>query len=149
MKRWLIGIAVLVLAATLLLPQLAADIDFFFAKATDKLTMNPLEGWAAVLAGGKPLGFYLILTVLVALLLTVVLFTGTYLNYRSDMQVVTPDIVTPCATGQGQFGTARWLPQEEVGRHFGIWRISGRSKDLQALLEAGKTDGKKIRNAKI
>ena len=149
MKRWLIGIVVLVLAAALLLPQLAADIDFFFTKATDKLTMDPLEGWAAVLSGGKALGFYLFLTALAALLLAVVLFTSTYLNYRSDMQMVTPDIATPCAEGQGQFGTARWLSQKEADRYFGIWRISGRNKDLQALLEAGKNDRREIRNAKI
>lgn len=140
---------VFVVAAVLLLPQLAADIHYFFSRQWERLTMNPLDGWSAIIASGKPLQFYLLLSAVVALLLAYILFTGSYLKYRSNMQVITPDIVTPCADGQGQFGTARWLTRDEIGRCFGIWRIHRKDKALVELMKAGERDRKEIRDARI
>lgn len=148
-KRFIVALAVFLLCAGLLLPQIAADIHFFFTRDLGSITMNPLEGWAAILSGGKPLQFFLLLAAIVALLLFWAIFTSSYLNYRSGMWVVTPDISTPCADGQGQFGTARWLQPELISRYYGVWKAPDKNTDFQALLNAGKSDKKEISNADI
>lgn len=148
-KRRIIGIAVFLLTAGLLLPQIAADIHFFFSKEMDALTLNPLEGWTAILSGGNPLRLYLMLTAIVALLLLWVLFTGSYLNYRSGTWVVTPDIKTPSADGQGQFGTAQWLQPNQISRYYGVWKIPMKNNDFQELMKAGKKDKEEIKHARV
>ena len=149
LKRWLVALGAFLVAAGVLLPPLAADVDFFFTKRFEMLTWKPIQGWAAVLAGGKPLQFYLLFCAVVAVLLLWVMFTGSYLKYRSDMRRITPDIETPCADGQGQFGTARWLPREKFRKYFGVWKIPAKDPGFQALLEAGKADREEIENADI
>lgn len=149
LKRWLVALGAFLAAAGVALPPLAADVDFFFTKRFEMLTWKPTQGWAAILAGGKPLQLYLLFCAVVAVLLLWVMFTGSYLKYRSDMRWVTPDIQTPCADGQGQFGTARWLPKKDFGKCFGSWKISAKDPGLQALLEAGRADREEIENANI
>lgn len=148
-RRWIAGLVVFLLAAVLLVPQLAADIDYFFSRQLDKLTMNPLGGWAAVISNTKVLRFYLLLDALVALILGAILLTGNSLNYRSKMWEVTPDIRTPCADGQGQFGTAKWLRPEAIPKFYGIWRFPGKTAPFLALMEAGEQDRKEIHDAEI
>lgn len=148
-KRWIIGLIVFLVAATTLIPQAAADIDYFFSGRLDDLTVSPLEGWTAVLSGGKATQFYLFLAALVALLLAWVLFSSTYLNYRSNMQVVTPEIITPCADGQGQFGTAQWLSPEEYKNCFGIWHIRRKDSAFRELLDAGKRDAQEVHDGNV
>lgn len=148
-KRWLIAGAVFLILTGLFLPQLASDIHYFLLQDYDALTIDPIEGWRTVLQGGNPLWFFLILAAAVLLILFWVLFTSTYLNYRSNMWEVTPDIYTPCADGQGQFGTARWLKQGQIGKYFGVWKISKRSPELKTLLAAGKKDQEEIKKAHV
>lgn len=149
-KRWFVGLTVFLLIAVLIIPQAAADIHFFLTHQTERLTLNPLTGWSAVLCEGKALRFYLLFCAVAGALLLGILLTGSSLNYRSGSWIVTPDIATPSAAGQGQFGTARWLPQERVHRYFGVWKIRPANEtELQTLLEAGKNDRKVIQDANI
>lgn len=149
LKRWLFALAVFLILAGVILPPLAADMDFFFLRQFTLLTWHPGAGWDAVLAGEKPLQFYLILCALAALLLLWVLFTGSYLNYRSGIQQITPDIETPCAAGHGEFGTARWLPKKRIRRVFGVWKIPRKDPAFRELLDAGKADREEICHADI
>lgn len=148
-KRWIAGLVVFLLAALLLLPQLAADMDYFFSKQLDRLTMNPLDGWAAVIRNTKALRFYLLLDALVGLMLGAILLTGSSLDYRSKMWEVTPDIITPCADGQGQFGTAKWLRPESIARFYGVWNPPKKTETFLELMDAGERDRKEIHDAEI
>ena len=149
LKRWLIGLVAFALVGILILPQLAADMDFFFSHQFDKLIWNPFAGWKALLMSSKALGFYFLLLAGNGLLLLWILFTGSYLKYRSDMQVITPDIITPQAAGQGQFGTARWLKNGNIHRFFAVWKISRKDATFRELMEAGKKDREVIRSAEL
>ena len=149
LKRWLVALGAFLAAAGIVLPPLAADVDFFFTKRFEMLTWKPVQGWAAVLAGGKPLQFYLLFCAVVAVLLLWVMFTGSYLNYKNGCQFITPKIRTPLPAGNGEFGTAHWLPKKEYGEVFSIWRIPKRDPGIEALVEAGKEDRKEIQNARI
>ena len=88
---------------------------------------------------------YLLLLATVALWLIWVLVSGSSLKYRSDMQQITPDIVTPCADGQGQYGTAKWMPKSKYRTYFTVRR--SKNMNIDDLLEAGRQD-KEALNAK-
>ena len=145
LKRWIIAGILLLLAAGLLLPPLAADTHYLMLQKFGSLTINPLVGWTLVFGDSRVLGFYLLYTIAVALMLIWVLVSTTYLNYRSNMQQITPKIKTPCADGQGQFGTARWMNPEEIGEYYSIWKVPSHQEWFQQLLEAGRSSYKEVK----
>lgn len=149
LKRWIIAGILLALAAGLLLPPLAADTHYLLLRELDNMTLSPLQGWKLVLADNRVLGFYLLYTIAVALMLIWVLVSTTYLNYRSNMQRITPDIITPCADGQGQFGTARWMKPEKIGRYFGVWRVPKRQLWFRELMAAGQSSYKEVQDSDV
>lgn len=113
------------------------------------MTLNPLHGWKLILSDSRILGFYLIYTAATVLLLIWILVSTTYLNYRSNMQRITPDIITPCADGQGQFGTARWMKQEDIGRFFGVWKVPKQEPWFKELIAAGQGSYKEVENSDV
>lgn len=149
LKRWLVALGVFLVAAGIILPPLAADMDFFFTRQFSRLTWKPPDGWAALLGGGKPLRFYLILCALVALLLLWILFTGSYLNYKNSVQVITPKIRTPLPAGNGEFGTAHWLKEKDYSEIFKTWVLPKKDAGIQALVNAGKKDRQNIQHTHI
>lgn len=148
-KRIIIAGCVLLLTAGFLLPQLAADSHYFFLKEFHSMMLRPSAAWPMVLEEPRVQKFYLLYLAVTALLLIWVLVTGSYLNYRSDMQQLTPDIATPCAAGQGQYGTARWLPKEQFGRFFAVWKVPRRNAAFRQLVEDGKQDYKEVKQSDV
>lgn len=149
LKRWIIAGSLLLLAASLLLPPLAADTHYLLLSELGSVTINPLEGWQMVFGDNRVRQFYLLYTAVTALLLLWVLFCNNYLNYRSNMQQITPDIITPCAAGQGQFGTARWMKHSETSQFFGAWKIAKRQEWFRQLIAAGKASYKEVGNSNV
>ena len=147
LKRWIIAGSLLLLAAGLLLPPLAADTHYLMLHEMGSMTINPFESWKLVLEDNRVLKFYLLYTAVTALMLLWVLVCSNYLNYRSNMQQITPDILTPCAAGQGQFGTARWMQHTEAHRFFGVWKIAKRQEWFNRLIATGKTSYKEVANS--
>ena len=133
----------------MLLPSLAADTHYLMLRELSSMTLNPLQGWNLVLCDNRVLGFYLLYTIAVALMLIWVLVGSNYLNYRSNMQRITPDIITPCADGQGQFGTARWMKPGNIGRFFDIWKIPKRQVWFQQLIAAGQSAYKEVQDSDV
>lgn len=148
-KRWIIAGIVMLAAATLLLPQLAADSHFLLLREVENITFSPAIGWKLMLQENRVLQFYLLYAALTALLLIWALVSSNYLKYRSDMQRITPDIETPCAAGQGQFGTARWMKPEDIGRFFAVWKVPKRKEWFQRLIAAGKTSYKEVKDSNV
>lgn len=139
----------MLLAAGLLLPWLAADTHYFILRELGSMTLNPLHGWKLIFSDRRVLGFYLIYAAATALLLIWILVSTTYLNYRSNMQWITPKIKTPCADGQGQFGTARWMKPEEIGEYYSIWKVPSRQEWFQQLLEAGREAHREVKQSNV
>lgn len=148
-KRWIVAGIILLATSVFLLPQLAADSHYLFLQDFGSMTIDPLDGWKMVILDDRVRRFYLLYLAITVLLLICVLVTSSYLNYRSDMQRITPDIVTPCAAGQGQFGTARWMKPENIGRFFGIWKMPKRQAWFQQLIAAGQSAYKEVQNSDV
>ena len=147
-KRIIIALAVFAAAALIVLPVLAADLHFLLLRNLPGLVWNPIEGWLLVVADQRVRQFYFLLLAATALGLVWILVSGNYLKYQSDMQQITPDIQTPCAAGQGQFGSARWMRPEQFDRFFTRWKIQTNAPDLDALIRAGLQDKEEVRHAK-
>ena len=147
-KRIVVALLVFAAAALIVLPVLAADLHFLLLRDLPGLIWNPIEGWLLVVADQRVRQFYFLLLAATALGLVWILVSGNYLKYQSDMQQITPEISTPCAAGQGQFGSARWMRREEFGRFFTAWKIDTKDSTFHALIQAGTADRKEVHDAK-
>lgn len=117
-KRLTVAGVVLILAGTFLLPIIALDVHAILSRDMDMLSYSPIDGWAAIVALEQVRLMYLLLVATLMLMLLWAIVSSSTLNYRSDMQQITPKISTPCAAGQGQYGTAKWLPKDEYRECF-------------------------------
>ncbi len=75
-------------------------------------------------------------------LLTVVwmLFSRQHVNYKSSMVQICPGIETPVADGQGQYGTARWMSEQELASVFLSVKVDPNDGLLRELRAAGRDD---------
>lgn len=62
------------------------------------------------------------------------------IKYKSDMQHITPDIETPKAEGQGQYGTARWLDKSKYQSAFDLFEINDTDEWIEQLILHGRDD---------
>ena len=113
-KRILIVVISFILMAILVLPQFAASIDLaipdylenYHFPPLEDLVWSPLNGWVVMFSNTKIMQIYLMSDAILALLLFLLIAKGSGVDYQSRMQRITPKIITPCADGQGQCGTA-------------------------------------------
>ena len=56
------------------------------------------------------------------------LFGRVHVDCRSDEYEVVPGFSVPVPEGQGQHGTAWWMPRRDAGRVFGTARTSGAAR---------------------
>lgn len=117
-KRLIVAGVVLFLAGALLLPIVALDLHAILSRNMDMLSYSPIDGWVAIYRLEQVRMMYLLFLAMLMLMLLWAIISSSTLNYRSDMQQVTPKISTPCAAGQGQYGTAKWLPKDEYKECF-------------------------------
>lgn len=148
-KRVITALLIFAVSAGGVLPVLALDTHALLSRNTQYLTWEPWTAWGMVLHDERVGKFYLLYCAALFTLLVWVLITGNYLKYRSDMQQITPDICTPKPEGQGQFGTARWMRQEEIGRFFHVWKVPRKAPWFQELMAAGLADRREIENAHV
>lgn len=142
-KRLTVAALVLLVSMAVILPILARDIHALLSGNTGLLSVSPLAGWAAVLQISQVGKLYLLLSGALALLILWAMVSSSSLKYRSDMQRITPEISTPCADGQGQYGTARWLSKNKYDKCFHAQSLADLD-GLEELLEAGKRDKEEI-----
>lgn len=147
-KKIVIACIIFAVVGVFMLPILAAGTHALMLRDLSRITWNLLSNWMLIFQDERIRTFYFLYLAAAALGLLWVLLNGNYLKYRSDMQVVTPDIITPRSDGQGQFGTARWLPKEQIGRFFAVWKVPGKDEWFRELMAAGEADRKEIENAK-
>lgn len=117
-KRLIVAGVVLLVAGALLLPIVALDLHAILSRDMDMLSYSPIKGWVAICRLEQVRMMYLLFIAMLMLMLLWAIISSSTLNYRSDMQQITPKISTPCAAGQGQYGTAKWLPKDEYKECF-------------------------------
>ena len=88
----------------------------------------------------KVLIFFLLFLRLFATAVLFVIFEHSYINYKSEMQTITPAIKTPKAEGQGQYGTARWMEKDEIPDAFTMVQIDRNDPLIRRLMDEGRAD---------
>lgn len=146
-KRIAVAAGVLAVSALALIPVLALDFHALLSRDMDLLTVSPVAGWKAFAGIHQVRMLYLFILAALGLSLVWALVSSSTLNYRSNMRRITPDISTPCADGQGQFGTARWLPKNQIGKAFTVRRLS-QIGNLDELVKAGLQDREAVNDPK-
>lgn len=117
----------------------AYNLHWLLLGCPDAYTLDPMTALSG-LNIRTVLLFFLIFTAAGATLVFYMLFSRSYIKYKSDMQHVTPDIQTPKAEGQGQYGTARWLQPGDFGDAFHLVVVDAHSDLIRLLMEHGQDD---------
>ncbi len=60
----------------------------------------------------------LLIVFVILTLVSICLISMSNDNYKSKVQQITPQISTPVPAGQGQHGTAKWMPENDFNKYF-------------------------------
>ncbi|MEM5816695.1 MAG: hypothetical protein AAGU16_02365 [Desulfitobacterium hafniense] len=139
MKRRGITAAVVMLLLTALSLLGAYNLDRVASGHPGECSWSLLISLAG-LGNQKVLIFFLLFLILSAVAVLFMLFEHSYINYKSDMQTITPAIKTPKAEGQGQYGTARWMEKDEIPDTFTVVQIDRNDSLIRRLMDEGRSD---------
>lgn len=146
MKKRLTIAGIVLLLGALFLPIPALALHALLSREPELLSVSPIVCWKAVWEISQVRQFYLLLLLGELLGLIWIFAAASNLKYRSNMRYITPDIRTPEAAGQGQYGTARWLPRNQYGAAFTQYSLG--SLISEELVEAGRKEAKRIETFK-
>ena len=68
------------------------------------------------------------------------LFSRQHVQYKSNTVQICPGIETPVTDGQGQYGTARWMSEQELASVFLSVKVDPNDELLRKLMRAGRDD---------
>lgn len=138
MKKRIAAAAVCMLILTLLSLLAAYNLDCL-ASHSRAFSSSPMTALEA-LGNRKVLIFFLLFTALSGLTVSYMAFGRSTIKYRSGMRQIVPGVETPMPEGQGQYGTARWMPKENIPKAFTVVRIDRDSRLIRQLLAEGEDD---------
>ena len=96
----------------------STNLHFLLLKKMDVLSFIPMKScFESMATSGQHLSLFLYLQGFV-LLCSIYFYLANMKPYQSDLVVITPEISTPVRAGQMQFGSARWLSEEEKNKGF-------------------------------
>lgn len=147
MKRRIILAAVLFLSAALsFLPVIVMILHQYLSTQTVS-RFRYMDCWSVIFFEQKALLMYCIFAALLCLIFLYWMISPSSLSCYSNMQRITPQIAIPVAAGQGQFGTAHFMPDGLKSRSFTVWHI--KHSAIRHLLDEGKKDREEIKHAHI
>lgn len=118
MKRRLIAGGLALLFFLWLSLVFASNFGLLLTGRRADCTLFPTGMLAALLADPRDVKLFLLLAAGSVLLVLWMLFGHSYLNYKSDMYEVVPGFSIPRPEGQGQHGTAWFMPQKKFADAF-------------------------------
>lgn len=139
MKRRLIAGGIVLLVLWVCMVPVAYNLDVLLSGGRG-LEVNPLTTLVPVLRNSAARRLLLLLMGVAVVGVVACLTAGAGVSSRTDMQHLTPDIEIPAEAGQGQFGTARFLPENQYKKSFSGYDLS--SEEFDTLKKEGKEDGK-------
>lgn len=138
MKKRIAAAVVCMLILTLLSLLAAYNLDSLASRRA-VYSLSPAVALAA-LEDARVLTLFLLFTALAALAVLYMAFARGTIKYRSNMQQIVPGVETPMPEGQGQYGTARWMPKSRIPEVFTVVRIDSGSRLIRQLMAEGKDD---------
>ena len=139
MKRKIIISSILMVVASVLSLYISYNVHWVLSGNRKMCSTNPLV-LISGLSEPKIRTFFIICLIASALAILYMLVMQSYIKYKSDMQYITPDIETPKAEGQGQYGTARWLNRNKLLKAFAVVQVDQSSPLIKDLMAHGHDD---------
>lgn len=118
MKKRLIAGGLSLLLFLWLSLVISSNFGLLLTGRRDDCSLRPSGMLAALAADPRGAKLFLLLTLVSILLVLWMLFGNSYLNYKSDMYEVVPGFSIPRPAGQGQHGTAWFMPQKKFADAF-------------------------------
>lgn len=122
----------------------AYNLDCVLQFELSRCSASPGVALAGVLETTRVLQLFFIIWLSGCLFLAWMLFGQVFVNYRSEMIWVTPDISIPAADGQGQYGTAKFLSSKKYSQLWCVAGVDENSPRLQELVEEGLREKREI-----
>ncbi|MFZ7130770.1 MAG: hypothetical protein ACOWWR_00240 [Eubacteriales bacterium] len=124
----------------------STNLHFLLTRKMNVLTFVPIKScFESMAASGQHLSLFLYLQGFI-LLCSIYFYLANMKPYQSDLEEITPDIATPVRAGQMQFGSARWLTEEEKNKGFKFIKL--RKNELKTLMERIMQDEEKETSSK-
>lgn len=125
--------------------MLGTTFNLFFTAALHSLLMGqrksfvlmPFWECAAGLFTEPKQGMLFLSFECFVLLCTVLFFVQNSRSYQSDLMKVTDDIEIPVPVGQFQYGSSRWMREDEKDRVFEVCTISLANPVIKELIDTG------------
>ncbi|BCJ93533.1 hypothetical protein acsn021_11020 [Anaerocolumna cellulosilytica] len=124
-------------------------LDLYFVAIFDSTlrkqrldSLSPDEIIVYVASSNNAWKLFFLLAVGIVMAVIILILTDSK-DYQSDQILVTPKISTPVPAGQGQCGTAKWLPKEDYDRVFGTFEVDSNAELMKMIEEASLNDIKK------
>lgn len=145
MRRRRYAAAALYLALLLFLSlELAGNGDLLLTGGSAACTPHPARLLRHVLGTARALRLFLGFAGVGLFLTLWALFGNVRVDCRSDEYEVVPGFSVPVPEGQGQHGTAWWMPRGDAGRVFGMARTSGAARLPADLAERYREERRSI-----
>lgn len=139
MKRKIIISSILMAISSVISLYISYNVHWLLSGKRNMCSTNPVV-LISGLSEPKIRTFFIICLLAAALAILYMLVMQNYIKYKSDMQYITPDIETPKAEGQGQYGTARWLNQKKLSSVFAAVQVDQSSPLVKDLIAHGHDD---------
>ena len=118
----------------------AYNLHLLLSGAVAQCTLNLIAAFRYAQSIPKVMRMALIILGVFVCILAAIVLTQTYLPYRSQMRTISSDIKVPEPAGQGQYGTAVWLPERKIATIFTAVEIDQNSAEFQHLLKAARRE---------
>lgn len=141
MKRKIIISSILMMVFAVAALYISYNVHWILMKQRNMCSTNPLV-LISGLSEPRIRTFFIICLITSALFIVYMLVMQNYIKYKSDMQYITPDIQTPKAEGQGQYGTARWQEKAKFSKVFATVQVDKSSAMVKKLIAQGYDDNK-------
>ncbi|PKM56021.1 MAG: conjugal transfer protein TraG [Firmicutes bacterium HGW-Firmicutes-5] len=124
----------------------STNLHFLLSRKMDVLSFIPMKScFESMAASGQHLSLFLYLQGFV-LLCSIYFYLANMKPYQSDLAVITPEISTPVRAGQMQFGSARWLTEEEKNKSFKCIKL--KKNEFKVFMERMKLNEEKEEKTK-
>ncbi|WFD10852.1 VirD4-like conjugal transfer protein, CD1115 family [Tepidibacter hydrothermalis] len=143
-KQKLIIAALIFLVGLWINIYFSTNLHFLLTKQMEVLSFIPIKDCMISMATSKAhLSLFLCLQGF-SFLFAVFYYIANHKPYQSELVEVTPQISTPVAAGQKQFGSAKWLTDKEKDTAFESFIIESNNDGFKPLLDANKRELEKI-----
>ena len=136
MKRKIIISSILMTVFAVASLYISYNVHWILMRQRNMCSTNPLV-LISGLSEPRIRTFFIICLIASSLFIVYMLVMQNYIKYRSDMQCITPDIRTPKAEGQGQYGTARWQDKTKFSKVFATVQVDKSSAFIKELIANG------------